>query len=362
MWYHIPTGTHFTRMLLYAVSGIFLSSLTWQVGETIYMNGGWFQSVFLTKNGSYDYIRIKVTLRKPVRVKPGQHINVWIPMGPLSGLQSHPFVIANWSPGVQKELKLFAGVKRGLTNKLKDAVKRGLSSNIGLYTGPYGATIDMKDYESILLVATGLGVVAVAPYLQWLVHAIQTRKIRSAPIHLIWHIPSWTQSHAVFDIIDFALALDEGYAIESRDGERSPVHKSGIKISMCYEEAYSSLHPTVQLFIKQQWWKGKKIEKQTKKGWEKEEKQEWEKELEKEWEKEKDERCESTGEQGMTRIKVYNINLPLRHLLISDTVESVGQSDSKKPTRIAASVTKAMRKTIVDFAIENPRLKNARSG
>jgi predicted ferric reductase len=193
MWSHIPTDTHFARIFFYVIAGVFLSSLTWQAGETVYTNGGWFQSVALSQNGSYDYIQVRMTLRKPIRVKPGQYINLWIPLGPLSGLQSHPFTVANWSTCAQTELKVFVHVNRGLTSKLRDAVKRGLKSNIGLYMGPYGSTIDMKGYETILLVATGLGVVAVAPYLQWLVHAIRAREICSAPIHLIWHIPSWSR-------------------------------------------------------------------------------------------------------------------------------------------------------------------------
>ncbi|KAF4964420.1 hypothetical protein FSARC_7655 [Fusarium sarcochroum] len=327
MWSHIPTDTHFARIFFYVIAGVFLSSLTWQAGETVYTNGGWFQSVALSQNGSYDYIQVRMTLRKPIRVKPGQYINLWIPLGPLSGLQSHPFTVANWSTCAQTELKVFVHVNRGLTSKLRDAVKRGLKSNIGLYMGPYGSTIDMKGYETILLVATGLGVVAVAPYLQWLVHAIRAREISSAPIHLIWHIPSWKQAHAVFDIIDFALALDEGDDTEAGDedshteaeDEKHPrVHISGIKISMCYEEEESSLPHNVQLFIR---------------------------EMER---KEKE-------EQGRTRVTVYKLHLPLQTLLVRDAVMSPAHRDSEKPTMIAASVSKDMRNTLVEFAEEHSR-------
>ncbi|KAG8665062.1 uncharacterized protein FPOAC1_013040 [Fusarium poae] len=316
MWRHIPTDTNFSRIFLYVISGIFVGSLTWQVGETVYTNGWWFQSVSLGQNGSYDYIQVRMALRKPVKVEPGQYINLWIPLGPLSGVQSHPFTVANWSTHAQTELKVFVDVNRGLTSKLRDAVKRGLKSNIGLYMGPYGSTTDMKGYETILLVATGLGVVAVAPYLQWLVHAIRARGICSAPIHLIWHIPSWKQSHAVFDIIDFALALDEGD--DTKEGGRKPPQISGLKISMCYEEENSLLPPKVQLFIQEM------------------EKKESEK-------------------PGRTRIKVYKRHLPLETLLICDAVMTPAHDDSEKPTMIAASVSKDMRNTLVEFAEEHSR-------
>ncbi|KPA35114.1 hypothetical protein FLAG1_12233, partial [Fusarium langsethiae] len=107
MWRHIPTDTNFSRIFLYVISGIFVGSLTWQVGETVHTNGWWFQSVSLGQNGSYDYIQVRMALRKPVKVEPGQYINLWIPLGPLSGVQSHPFTVANWSTHAQTELKVF---------------------------------------------------------------------------------------------------------------------------------------------------------------------------------------------------------------------------------------------------------------
>jgi hypothetical protein len=104
------------------------------------------------------------------------------------------------------------------------------------------------------------------------------------------------QAHAVFDIIDFALALDEGDDTEEGGGKAPQI--SGIKISMCYEEEKSSLPPKVQLFIREM------------------EKKESEK-------------------PGRTRIKVYNRDLPLETLLINDAVISPAQGDSEKPTMIA---------------------------
>ena len=103
---------------------------------------------------------------------------------------------------------------------------------------------------------------------------------------------------------------------------------------MCYEEEKSSLPATVQLFIR---------------------------EMEK---KEEDKR-------GKARIKVYNLVLPLKTLLIRDAVMSPAQGDSKKPTMVAglffmlicrarltirtASVSRDMRDTLVEFAEEHSR-------
>ncbi|EEU38547.1 uncharacterized protein NECHADRAFT_55169 [Fusarium vanettenii 77-13-4] len=193
IWRHIPADNHRIRVFLYGIAGIFLSSLALQTLVTLYRNHFWFQSVSLSKNGSFDYIQVKLTLRKPVKVEPGQYINLWIPLGPISSIQSHPFTVANWSPDAQKELKLFVEVNNGLTKTLRGRVELGLTSNIGIFTGPYGSRITVENYETIILIATGLGVVALTPYLQWLVHAARMREVRIAPVHLVWQIPSWSR-------------------------------------------------------------------------------------------------------------------------------------------------------------------------
>jgi len=137
------------------------------------------------------------------------------------------------------------------------------------------------------------------------------------------------QAHAVFDIIDFALALDEGD--DTEEGGGKPPQISGIKISMCYEEEKSSLPPKVQLFIREM------------------EKKESEK-------------------PGRTRIKVYNRDLPLETLLINDAVKpcsrrlreayhdrrSVFHSNLRARLTVRiASVSKDMRNKLVKFAGEH---------
>ncbi|GKU13749.1 unnamed protein product, partial [Fusarium langsethiae] len=58
---------------------------------------------------------------------------------------------------------------------------------------------------------------------------------------------------------------------------------------------------------------------------------------------------------GRTRIKVYKRYLPLETLLICDAVMTPAHDDSEKPTMIAASVSKDMRNTLVEFAEEHSR-------
>ncbi|RTE75977.1 hypothetical protein BHE90_009558 [Fusarium euwallaceae] len=320
IWCHIPADNNRTRVFLYGIGGIFLSSFAFQTAVTLYRNHFWFQSVSLSKNGSFDYIQVQLKLRKPVKVEPGQYINLWVPLGPISSIQSHPFTVANWSPEAQKELKLFVEVNSGLTKTLRDRVELELTSNIGIFTGPYGRRIPVENYETVILIATGLGVVALTPYLQWLVHAARMREVRIAPVHLVWQISSWKQSHTVFDVIDFALALDEreddlGDGKEA--GVLSKTRPHAVKISMYYEEE-EPLPPKVQLFIKDM----KKKE-------------------------------EEMG--GKTRVKVYECQLPLMNVLLSETVMSPTHGHSGKPTLIAASVPRIARNTLVEFARENSR-------
>ncbi|KAF4465358.1 hypothetical protein FALBO_7803 [Fusarium albosuccineum] len=237
VWCHIPADKQLTRWFMYAIAGIFLFSLALQAVITLYRNWFWFQSVSLEVNPKvcvqgnietetqnkirdklgrkfgngngdqagaikhpglgtgtdFDYVQVTLNLRKPLMIQPGQYIRLWVPLDFTTVVQSHPFAIADWSPDPRRDLELFVEVRRGLTKKLREELSLGMRSNIGMFTGPYGRTLSIEHYETILLVATGFGVAALIPYLQWLVHAVHSHKADVVPMHLFWQITSWSK-------------------------------------------------------------------------------------------------------------------------------------------------------------------------
>ena len=141
---------------------------------------------------------IKVTVIVPFRlqVKPGQYINLWIPsISFWSFLQSHPFVVASCAEGEQTTLELLIGLQRGLTSKfLRNSTYLSDSAlsnrRLALFSGPHGLSAPLAEFETVLLVASGLGIVTQLPYLRHLIHGYNDFQIRTRRIHLVWQLES----------------------------------------------------------------------------------------------------------------------------------------------------------------------------
>ena len=155
-WRHLPSHSVFPRIYVYVPVG-FLSLTT--ILET---------SIFLYRNGvlsSRSYprasiicerhdpsnedledegkpLKICVALPRPLEVKAGQYVNLWLPMvSLLSWTQTHPFMITSWAPRKQNVLELFVQSHRGLTAKLRArATLEGSVSYTAFVLGPYGHT------------------------------------------------------------------------------------------------------------------------------------------------------------------------------------------------------------------------------
>ena len=141
---------------------------------------------------------IKVTVIVPSRlqIKPGQYINLWIlSISFWSFLQSYPFVIASYSEGEQTTLELLIGPQRGLTSKfLRNSINSSGSASadlrLALFSGPYGLSAPLAEFETVLLMASGLGIVAQLPYLRSLIRSYNDFQVRTRRIHLVWQLDS----------------------------------------------------------------------------------------------------------------------------------------------------------------------------
>lgn len=182
-------------MYIYVSAGLFFSTSVIQCVSVLWRNGtfrhGSARALVTHAEGS---VKIKLTLSRPLKVKAGQYINLWIPSVSFwSFLQSHPFVVTSWSLEEQDQLDLFVEPRRGLTRELlyhAQAGERGkaFGSRWVLFSGPHGISAPVGEYESVLLVATGFGMAALLPYLQQLIHGYQTRKVCTRGIRVIWQV------------------------------------------------------------------------------------------------------------------------------------------------------------------------------
>jgi NAD(P)H-flavin reductase len=128
-----------------------------------------------------------MTLSRPLQVDAGKYICLWIPgVSFRSFLQSHPFMVTSWSEEEQHSLDLFVEPRGGLTSELLRRSKpdgNGRSLYVALFSGPHGTSAPVGDYETILMIADGFGIVAQLPYLKKLIYGYNACKTRTRRIH-----------------------------------------------------------------------------------------------------------------------------------------------------------------------------------
>lgn len=191
---HLLSTPKFPWLYVYIFAGTVAALLVFQCWFVVFRNLAWsrdFPRAYITRLN--DTVRIRITTSRPVAVKAGQYVNVWIPSVSWYILQSHPFVVTNWVEGKQDTLELFIQPRKGFTRELfshgtldgRDSMPR-----LAMFSGPHGINIPVVEYETVLMVATGFGIAALLPYLRQLIHGYNTCKTRTRRVHLVWQLQS----------------------------------------------------------------------------------------------------------------------------------------------------------------------------
>lgn len=154
-------------------------------------------------------IKLILVLRRPITIKPGQYLYLRI----LSDLQfhdrfqAHPFMITWWGEApveaseegarvTPEDASVTPGHMKEKTLTFLIQPRRGLSARLAMQTsiqnvvfdGPYGRDLCLERYETVMLVAQGIGIAGVLPYahhlVDWKFHkntsykrAVMTRKL-----------------------------------------------------------------------------------------------------------------------------------------------------------------------------------------
>ena len=197
LWRHLNSKSLIIRICLYVSTGTFGLTSILHVCGIPYRNFS-FQRGFPRARVTKVSNGIKITVIVPSRlqIKPGQYINLWIPSVSFwSFLQSHPFVVASCTEGEQTTLELLIGPQKGLTSKfLRNSINVSGSTSadlrLALFSGPHGLSAPLADYETVLLVASGLGIAMQLPYLRHLIRGYNDFQVRTRRIHLVWQLES----------------------------------------------------------------------------------------------------------------------------------------------------------------------------
>ncbi|KAI9765887.1 MAG: hypothetical protein M1840_007028 [Geoglossum simile] len=217
-----------------------IGSLLWHLFPGDFVKA---QQAFITKLYSgKDYqdvsaIKLTLILRRPIIIKPGQYLYLRI-LGDLQfrdWFQAHPFMIAWWDePASVEASEEGASVSssdkdrsRGDTTVTPPGHTKakaltfliqpygGLSARLGMrpsiknvvLDGPYGQDLHLEHYETVLIVAQGIGITGVLPYAHhlanWKLHQNMSykRAVMTRKLDLYWLLEENCQERWVGDYL-----------------------------------------------------------------------------------------------------------------------------------------------------------------
>lgn len=195
IWRHVHSASLLNRVILYVSTGIFCLTTALQLIAVVYRNnlhrGSPPQAAIYRVGGGY---KIRLIVPRRLKVEVGQYINLWMPsISFWSFLQSHPFVITSCEEGGRTTVELLVDARKGFTSKLHRHAQYGGGSEMkgfrmALFTGPHGASVPLGDFDRVLMVASGFGIVAHLPYLRHLIRGYNDFSSRTRRIHLVWQL------------------------------------------------------------------------------------------------------------------------------------------------------------------------------
>lgn len=213
IWRHIHSQKMLPRLYITIAVGSFLITSVVQWIMILYRNfsfrDGCCRALITRRNGA---VRINIRLPRPLYLRAGQYINIWIPsISFWSFLQSHPFTIVSWTDGQPMFVDLLVEPKSGFTNRLMQyardssleapSVEDYSASDFRIvwFSGPHGSSTNVGEFGSVLLVATDFGIAAQLPVLKELISGFNRCEVRTRRIHLVWQLRAWGKVTSLLD-------------------------------------------------------------------------------------------------------------------------------------------------------------------
>ncbi|PGG99139.1 hypothetical protein AJ80_09403 [Polytolypa hystricis UAMH7299] len=214
VWRHVRARKTFSHVYIFAGIVCFACTFMLHMIKLIGRNFGpgrcFARASFVARN---DAVEIVLSSIKPFRFRPGQFIYLRIlTMNKFSILQSHPFAIT-WCSETQRghadTISLLATDRGDFTHMLVDhaATKK---SCLACVDGPYGDTIDLSPYGSVVMFATGIGIAAQIPFIKEIVESRLRWESPTRRLSVVWEVDHQGQLDWVFNWMQELLDKDKG--------------------------------------------------------------------------------------------------------------------------------------------------------
>jgi predicted ferric reductase len=223
LWLHVPKAKKTGQVQVIVVTCVWAATYTHRNVLLIYRNFSVSKpSTSILIETVQNNLLVKVNLPRPWKVKPGQYVYLtMIRPGLFSIFQRHPFMVANPdSDGHDFQLRIQP--RTGFTSQLLTRALVGATQLNAFIEGPYGHGFDLRDFGTVVLFASGIGIVGHLAYIQELVHDYRQSKTKTRDLLLIWHVDNKYQLDLVWEVMNNILRRDDLPATAIHQDTRAP--------------------------------------------------------------------------------------------------------------------------------------------
>lgn len=196
-WLHVASGSVFRPPEVYLLAACCTYGVAFAVWfkHIVYRNYSYhtlFVPVKISEKSTSlnKVVKISLKLPRPCAFRPGQFVYVrMLTLKNLAILQSHPFYVYSWDENGLVDLLVER--KSGFTKSLFDenALKVDGEAVRAMIEGPLGKSVDLTPYKTIVLFATGIGIVAQLSHVRrWVMDHQSTFDPTTTGINLFWEV------------------------------------------------------------------------------------------------------------------------------------------------------------------------------
>ncbi|KAI9674060.1 MAG: hypothetical protein M1822_009576 [Bathelium mastoideum] len=193
LWIHIGNARRLHFICLVTASAIWAVQHVLWLAYLLYRNCGYGSATVKAvttypKDGPIQTIQLQVTPKRLWRVRPGEYIYLGIPSTSKYGLgyfQMHPYFVAWTSEPYQKsrELTVLVQSRGGFSSDLRNC-ELGVRAIID---GPYRSHSSLRGYDTVLFLASGMGIAAHLLEIRSLLqaHDEKAARVRRITLHCV---------------------------------------------------------------------------------------------------------------------------------------------------------------------------------
>jgi predicted ferric reductase len=210
LWLHIPISNKTGRVQVIVGTCMWIATYAHRNLLLIYRNFSVSKpstSIFI--ENVHNSLQIKVKVPRPWKIQPGQYVYLTMRRpGFFSIFQRHPFMVAD-SESDDHNFQLRIQPRSGFTNRLLTHTLYRTTELSAFIEGPYGQGFDLRDFGTVVLFASGIGIVGHLAFVQKLIRDHRQSKTKTRDLLLVWHVDDKYQLDLVWEVMNTILRKDD---------------------------------------------------------------------------------------------------------------------------------------------------------